>query len=138
MVDSWDAATGKLVTIEGNVMEGLRPGADGEPQRVENLEGRPLRSTRTSAPSSTVVEVRDMNSQRTPPTPSKWGGPQGRYEERGAQTVFGVGRPSLVDFESHVFGMQPIPEKYRYTSPEDMRRLGQGDRIQKQNTMQAP
>ena len=34
MVDSWDPATGKLVTIEGNVLEGIRPDAAGEPQRT--------------------------------------------------------------------------------------------------------
>ena len=62
MVDSWDPATGKLVTIEGNVHEGIRPDAAGEAQRTA---GGDLRSTTTNAPSSTAVHVRDMNDQQT-------------------------------------------------------------------------
>jgi hypothetical protein len=133
MVDSWDPATGKLVTIEGNVLEGVRPGADGEPQTL--ADGTTVRSTTTTAPSSTAIHVRDMNDARTL-TPGA--GKHGEYQERGARTVFGVGRPSLVDFEQHLFGMQAIPEKYTYTSPDEMRRLGQGKRLQAENNLRAP
>ncbi len=133
MVDSWDPATGKLVTIEGNVMEGVRPGADGEPQTLD--DGSTLRSTTTTAPSSTALHVRDMNDQRTL-TPGA--GKHGKYQERGARTVFGIGRPSLVDFEQHVFGKQLVPEEHRYKSPDELRRLGEGKRLQPQNDTKAP
>jgi len=136
MVDSWDPTTSKLVTIEGNIIEGVRPGVDDEePQRLPQPDGR-LRSTRTNAPSSTAIHIRDMADTTSLTFHS--GGPQGEYRERGARTVYGIGRPSLVDFEQHVFGMQPIPAKYTATSPEEMRRLGQGARLQPENRIQAP
>ena len=133
MVDSWDPATGKLVTIEGNVLEGVRPGADSEPQTLD--DGKTLRSTTTTAPSSTALHVRDMNDSKTA-TPGA--GKHGEYQERGAKTVFGIGRPSLVDFEQHVFGKQLVLEKYTYTSPDEMRRLGEGKQLQKENNTKAP
>ena len=34
MVDSFDPATGRLVTIEGNVHEGIRPDAEGDATRT--------------------------------------------------------------------------------------------------------
>jgi hypothetical protein len=35
--------------------------------------------------------------------------------------VWGIGRPSLVDFEHHEYGLQAIPDDLKYTSPEEMR-----------------
>ncbi len=133
MVDSWDPATGKLVTIEGNVHEGIRPDAAGEAQRTA---GGDLRSTTTNAPSSTAVHVRDMNDQQTL-TPAG-GGPGGEYRERGARTVFGIGRPSLVDFEHHDFGLQAIPADLKYVSPEEMRVRGQRARLAPASTVESP
>jgi hypothetical protein len=133
MVDSWDAATGKLVTIEGNVLEGIRPDAAGEAQRTA---GGDLRSTTTNAPSSTAVHIRDMNDQQT--TTPGGGGPGGEYRERGAQTVFGIGRPSLVDFEHHDFGLQAIPDDLKYVSPEEMRLRGQRARLAPASTVESP
>ena len=107
--------------------------ADSEPQTLD--DGKTLRSTTTTAPSSTALHVRDMNDSKTA-TPGA--GKHGEYQERGAKTVFGIGRPSLVDFEQHVFGKQLIPEKYTYTSPDEMRRLGEGKQLQKENNTKAP
>jgi hypothetical protein len=132
MVDSWDPETGKLVTIEGNVLEGVRPDAAGDPQRTA---GGGLRSTTTAAPSSTAVHVRDMNDQQTL-TPGAGAG--GAYQERGARTVFGIGRPSLVDFEAHDYGLQAIPDDLTYVSPTEMRLRGQGRRLAPTSTIQAP
>lgn len=133
MVDSWDPASGKLVTIEGNVLDGVRPGADGEPQRLD--DGTTLRSTRTTAPSSTALHVRDMND---PVTRTPGAGKHGEYQERGARTVFGIGRPSLVDFEQHTFGKQLIPPEYTGKSPDELRRLAKGEWLQPQNDRKAP
>jgi hypothetical protein len=133
MVDSWDPATGKLVTIEGNVNEGVRPDATGEAERTA---GGALSSTRTTAPSSTAVHVRDMNDQQTL-TPGG-AGPGGAYQERGARTVFGIGRPSLVDFEAHDYGLQAIPDDLKYVSPEEMRARGQRPRLAPTSTIEAP
>lgn len=133
MVESWDPETGKLVTIEGNVDEGIRPDADGEAQRTE---GGDLASTRTRAPSSTAVHVRDMDDQRTL-TPGA--GPGGAYREKGARTVYGVGRPSLVDFESHEYGLDTIPDDLKYVSPAEMRLIAANRRrLAPTSTMQAP
>jgi hypothetical protein len=133
MVDSWDPATGRLVTIEGNVNEGIRPDAEGEAQRTERGD---LASTRTNAPSSTAVHIRDMNDQQTL-TPGG-GGQLGEYRERGARTVFGIGRPSLIDFESHDYGLQQIPDDLKYVSPEEMRVRGQRRRLAPTSTIESP
>jgi hypothetical protein len=132
MVDSWDPTTGKLTTIEGNVLEGIRPDAAGEPRRTATGE---VASTTTNAPSSTAVHVRDMDDQQTL-TPGA--GPGGTYRERGARTVYGIGRPSLVDFEHHDFGLQAIPDDLKYVSPEEMRLRGQRARLQKPSTIESP
>jgi len=114
MVESVDAASGRLVTIEGNVHDGIRPDAEGEAVRTDGeLAGSA--ATRDSS----VVHVRDMNDQKTL-TPG--GGGAGAYRERGAKTVFGVGRPSLVDFEDHEYAKQAVPKALETTSPEEMRR----------------
>ena len=55
-----------------------------------------------------------MNDQTTL-TPGG-AGPGGAYQERGARTVFGIGRPSLVDFEHHDFGLEAIPDELKYVS----------------------
>ncbi len=134
MVDSWDPVTGKLVTIEGNVNEGIRPDAAGEAQRTDGGE---LRSTTTNAPSSTAIHVRDMNDDTTL-TPGG-AGPGGIYRERGARTVWGIGRPSLVDFEHHEYGLQAIPEDLKYTSPEEMRlRADRRRRLAPTSTVESP
>jgi hypothetical protein len=134
MVDSWDPSTGKLVTIEGNVNEGIRPDAGGEAQRTATGE---LRSTTTTAPSSTAMHVRDMRDDTTL-TPGG-AGPGGVYRERGARTVWGIGRPSLVDFEHHEYGLQAIPEDLKYTSPDEMRlRADRRRKLAPTSTVESP
>jgi hypothetical protein len=132
MVDSWDRATGKLITIEGNINEGIRPDASGDARRTAGGE---LASTTTTAPSSTAMHVRDMNDQTTL-TPGA--GPGGAYQERGARTVWGIGRPSLVDFESHEYGLQAIPDDLTYVSPAEMRKRGQRARLAPNRPMESP
>jgi hypothetical protein len=133
MVESFDAAAGKLVTIEGNVLEGIHPdAATGEAKRTA---GGDLASTST-AHTSTVVEIRDINDTSTA-TPAG-AGPGGVYQERGRKTIFGVGRPSLVDFEAHDYGTIPVPMEFQYVSPEEMRKRGKGAQLAPASTVQSP
>lgn len=131
MVESFDAASGRLVTIEGNVHDGIRAGADGEAKRDAGGE---LISD-AAATDSSVVHIRDLEDRDTK-TPSQKKGDV--YEARGGQTVFGIGRPSLVDFEDHDYGVKPVPEKYKYLSPAEIRAKGQGALLQAHSTSEAP
>ncbi len=115
MVESYDAASGRLVTIEGNVHWGIRPDEEGAATRTATGE----LADAAGARSSSVAHVRDMNDQKTL-TPGSAAGTE--YDERGARTVFGLGRPSLVDFEDHEYAKQAVPKALASTSPEEMRR----------------
>jgi hypothetical protein len=114
MVESYDPATGKLVSIEGNVTEGVRPDTDGSAQRT--ADGG-LKSS-TEDPTSTVVEVRDMNDEQAL-TPGA--GPKHAYRERGRRTIYAIGRPSLVDFEDHEYAERLVDERFRGMSPAEIR-----------------
>jgi hypothetical protein len=114
MVESYDAATGRLVSIEGNVTEGVRPDADGAAQRTGDDK---LKSS-SESPTSTVVEVRDMNDDKQL-TPGA--GPGAVYQERGRRTVYAIGRPSLVDFEDHEYAERLVDERFRGMSPAEIR-----------------
>jgi hypothetical protein len=115
MVESYDAASGRLVTIEGNVHWGIRPDAQGAATRTAAGE----LADAAGARSSSVAHVRDMTDQKTL-TPGSAAGTE--YDERGAKTVFGIGRPSLVDFEDHEYAKKAVPKALATTSPEEMRR----------------
>jgi hypothetical protein len=50
--------------------------------------------------------------------------PQGGYSAAAGATVFGVGRPSFVDFEDgHEYATNQVPADLQTTSPDDMREL---------------
>jgi hypothetical protein len=131
MVESFDADTGRLVTIEGNVHTGIRAGADGEAKRTA---GGDLQVD-AAATDSSVVHIRDLADPDTK-TPNQNKGDV--YQERGGQTVFGIGRPSLVDFEDHDYGVKPVPDEYKYLSPSEIRAKGQGKLLQTPSTLEAP
>ena len=132
MVESFDPASGRLVTIEGNVHEGIRPDAEGDARRV--ADSGALASS-AGARDSSVVHVRDMDDRKTL-TPG--GGGSGAYQERGAKTVFGVGRPSLVDFEDHEYAKKAVPKALETTSPEEMRKkAATAGLLQPRSTMDA-
>jgi hypothetical protein len=128
MVESFDAATGRLVTVEGNVHEGIRPDAAGEATRDADGELTNAAAVRDSS----VAHIRDMHDNKTL-TP----GGAGRYRERGAKTVFGVGRPSLVDFEDHEYAKQAVPKALATLSPEEIRRKGMGAVLQTPSRLDA-
>ncbi len=116
MVESYDAATGTLITIEGNVKQGIRPGADGAAERTEGGDVK----WSTAAHSGTVLEERNM---RDPDTTFQWGEPGGDvYKPSGRPTVWFVGRPSLIDFELHEYAKQPVPEEFKYVAPAEIRK----------------
>ena len=52
--------------------------------------------------------------------------------------MFGVGRPSLVDFEDHEYAKQAVPKALETTSPDEMRRKAStAGRLQPRSTMDA-
>ena len=131
MVESYDADSGRLVTIEGNVHWGIRPDAQGAATRTAAGE----LADAAGARSSSVAHVRDMNDKKTL-TPGRAANTE--YDERGAKTVFGIGRPSLVDFEDHEYAKQAVPTALRTTSPEEMRRkAATAGLLQPRSTMDA-
>ena len=85
MVESYDPVSGKLVSIEGNVSEGVRPDADGKAQRTDGK----LKSS-SESPTSTVVEVRNMKDEKEL---TRGPGADGVYRERGHRTIYAIGRP---------------------------------------------
>ena len=52
-------------------------------------------------------------------------GPDGSYTGTKGSTVFGIGRPSVVDFEEHSYATRAVPEDMRSLSPDEMRSLAQ-------------
>jgi len=131
MVESFDLATGRLVTVEGNVHEGIRPDAGGA--AVRDADGGLANAA--AVRDSSVAHIRDMHDTTTK-TPASTGG-VGPYHERGAKTVFGVGRPSLVDFEDHEYAKQPVPKGLATLSPDEIRRKGMGMLLQTPSVMDA-
>ena len=65
-------------------------------------------------------------------------GKGGVYQERGARTVWAIGRPSLVDFEHHEYGKQAVPADLKYTSPDEMRLRGKRKLLAPESTRAAP
>jgi hypothetical protein len=133
MVESYDPASGKLVSIEGNVSEGVRPDGDGAAQRTGDDK---LKSS-SESPTSTVVEVRDMKDEKEL-TPGAGAG--GVYQERGRRTVYAIGRPSLVDFENHEYAEQLVDERFRGMSPAEIRAHAQAKKQVKfaRSSMESP
>jgi hypothetical protein len=132
MVDSFDPATGRLVTIEGNVSEGIRADAAGAARHLADGDLANSAAVRDSS----VAHVRDMQDKSTG-TPAATGN-VGPYHERGAKTVFGIGRPSIVDFEDHEYAKQAVPKALETTSPEEMRKkAANAARLQPASTIDA-
>jgi hypothetical protein len=51
----------------------------------------------------------------TAPTP-----PAGAYAAKKGSTVFGLGRPSLADFEEHEYATRKVPDELRTVSPTEL------------------
>jgi hypothetical protein len=183
MVESYNATTKQLVTIEGNTF-GIHADASG---KAERLDDDHLKTSTQGAGTAAGVHVRDL--RQLAPGPGKYvvnngeayvrddadlskykldGGkkvtipadatvdvtelkdvagasyakvtdhgwtrfsnlstsgkpPAGGYSAAAGATVFGVGRPSFVDFEDgHEYATNQVPADLQTTSPADMREL---------------
>jgi hypothetical protein len=183
MVESYDAATKQLITIEGNTF-GIHADASGKAERLAagNLKdskqgsgtatGVHVRELRTLAPGpgayvvntadaavrqdenlakpkleagkkvnipeGTAVQVTELKTHAGAQYANVEGfgwtrfsnlgvsakAPAGGYAARTGATVFGVGRPSLIDFEDgHEYATTAVPAELATTSPDEMREL---------------
>jgi hypothetical protein len=116
MVDSYDATTGALRTIEGNTL-GIRSNGEGLASR--NREGE---LAADSGETSVGIHVREMRGDL--------GDREGRgaYQNKAGNTVLGCGRLSAADFENHRYSTMPIgsfPAAALQVSPEDMKAAAQ-------------
>lgn len=123
MVESYDASTRMLTTIEGNT-RGIRPDSKGQAETVGE-DGEAFKQ-QTQAYDTVAVHQRDLTTT-SKETRKKFAGgtpaaasPKGAYHAREGYTLFGVGRPSIVDFEEHEYAARAIPEKLRQLSPQEM------------------
>ena len=128
MVESYDPSTHQLVTIEGNT-SGIRPASDGQvgdagdgyhEVNATGRDGSGLHTrdmTNMSAGSrATHADAHAANMERHRNTP------QGAYRGSKGTTVFGIGRPSAVDFEEHEYATKVVPEALKHISPAEMDR----------------
>lgn len=117
MVESYDAATDELVTIEGNIRGGIQPDKNGEVAR--DADGA-IEPGKKGAPHS-GVNVRELSSNdkkaHAKSQKSK------AYKSKGGWTVKGVGRHSLVDFEEHDYAAKAVPAILRDKSPAEIEAL---------------
>jgi hypothetical protein len=120
------------VTIEGNMSEGVLAAGDGAQRTADGehlAEGRP-------ADDASVVHVRDLSDAVNTTPPKQNAGTA--YQARGARTVWGVGRPSLADFEDHEYARQEVPLKFRTMSPAEIRAKGAGGLLQRPSVVESP
>lgn len=112
MVDSYDAATGELRTLEGNTL-GIRSNGKGLVSR--NRQGE---FAADSGNTSVGIHVREMRGDLG----DREGA--GAYANKSGNTVLGCGRLSAVDFENHRYSTMPIgrfPKQALTVGPEDMK-----------------
>ncbi len=134
MVESYDPSTHQLVTIEGNT-GGVRAGDDGKvgdagdgyhKTNATGRDGSGLHTrdmTNMSAGSrETHAEAHAANMERYKNTPNdkKAKSKDKAYRGGSGITVFGIGRPSAVDFEEHEYATKAVPEALKRTSPAEM------------------
>jgi hypothetical protein len=185
MVESYDAATKTMVTIEGNTF-GVHADKDGKAERLDDdhlksstqgsgtAAGIHERDMSTLAPGPTTYTVKDASSyvrQDDDLTQFKMDGvkkvalpvgssvvitevkdsagakyghlqdggwtkmtnltkaaaaalPKGAAKPNAGATVWGVGRPSMIDFEDgHEYAIHAVPAELQHTSPADIKEL---------------
>src|SRR5262249_29566606 len=126
MVESYDAATKKMVTIEGNTF-GIMADKDGKLSKTKAKDGTEYNKSSSGPGGGTIsgLHTRDMNALnggKVEGNPKD--APADAAKDNAGSTVWGVGRPSLVDFEDgHGYAVHKVPESLKTTSPEDMRDL---------------
>ena len=153
MVESYDPATQTLVTIEGNTRgiqapDGKGTAADGT-QWYKNHHGRDGSGihrrdlTTMSAKSQTAwaavhkdkedayratkakagAEAASQKRTRKDKADARKRAEGDVYEDKKGATVFGIGRPSIVDFEEHEYASHAVPSDYQQMSPTEIRTL---------------
>ncbi|PIE17106.1 MAG: hypothetical protein CSA66_06790 [Proteobacteria bacterium] len=128
MVESYDPATQTLVTIEGNtggIQSADKPVKDAQgvahPRKHRGPDGAGLHTRDMTAMSAASAAAWDtVHKDKDKATKAK---PKGAYLGRRGATIFGVGRPSVVDFEEHSYATRAVPQKLRSLSPTEMRAL---------------
>ncbi len=128
MVESYNAATKVLTTIEGNT-----GGIQAPDKKVKDSEGdEHWRKHR--GPDGSGVHTRDLtNMDKASRTKHKdqhaankaaaKDKPKGAYKGTKGSTVFGIGRASAVDFEEHSYATRAVPDEFKKLSPTEMRKL---------------
>ncbi len=126
MVESYDPATHQLVTIEGNT-GGIRAGADGkvgdagDGQHKTNATGRDGSGLHTRDMTNMSAKSREAHADAHAANMARHASaPKGAYRGTKGATVFGIGRPSAVDFEEHQYATRAVPEELRRLSPSEM------------------
>lgn len=133
MVETYDATTQTLVTIEGNTMGIKAADTGGGAERsavVQNADGTTSGGRLESGDytrTGTGVHIRDMRTSsrasRTAYATEIAADPareRGEYRPKSGNSVHGVGRPSIVDMEEHSYASRAIPEALKNTSPQEM------------------
>lgn len=126
MVESYDPATHQLVTIEGNT-GGIRAGDDGKVTEAgegyykTNATGRDGSGLHTRDMTNMSDKSRQTHAEAHAANMEKYkGSPKGAYRGTKGMTVFGIGRPSAVDFEEHQYATKAVPAELKRTSPAEM------------------
>jgi hypothetical protein len=126
MVESYDPATHQLVTIEGNT-GGIRAGADGkvgdagDGHHKTNATGRDGSGLHTRDMTNMSAKSRETHAEAHAANMARHAStPKGAYRGTKGATVFGIGRPSAVDFEEHQYATRAVPEELRRLSPSEM------------------
>lgn len=128
MVESYDPKTKILATIEGNTSGIQAP--DGKVTDAEG--GEHWKAHR--GPDGSGVNTRDMTNmskasraankeQHEANKAADAAGPRGSYTGKKGSTVFGIGRPSVCDFEEHSYATAAVPADMKKISPEEMRAM---------------
>ncbi len=129
MVESYDAETKQLTTIEGNT-SGIRPASDGKVEQVgddgthykENKSGLDGSGLHTRDMTNMSKGSRETHADQHAANMANYNGrPKGSYKGTKGSTVFGVGRPSAVDFEEHEYAVKTVPADMKLISPTEMK-----------------
>lgn len=122
MVEAYDPVTQMLTTIEGNT-RGIKAADDGAAERNDDGHlvsgsyrrtgtGVHTRDLKTTSATSETAYADEITAQGTPP--------RGAYQPRSGNSVYGVGRPSIVDMEEHTYATRAVPEALRTVSPSEL------------------
>lgn len=120
MAESSITDEGGMTTIEGNA-KGIKAGADGGARR--NRDGRLQGGGYKEDGVAAVLNDMRTSDQKAEGTKSGPEAAAGHGARKGSKTTRAIGRPSVVDFESHSYAAKLPPEEHRNKSPEELAEL---------------